>query len=233
MAASGGVRLGRCRLVETAGCPRRASVRPNQNFQAWNPEIDRGEKSWLSVPTEPVAGTGQRLPCRCVFVRCEREPRPVPRRGAGDQALRVPVRDPCRSAWGRQPTKRPGSASWTTDRAQQPSLACGFRCLDSIHHLAGRHRGPNAHMALEGPPRPRKAASRKRRSAMGPQRLFPALGQLGTVAGWLEPLLVRRTDTRAGERGRHSTTWRALALRWWRKDPLMVPGRTETVTVVS
>lgn len=40
-------------LVETVECPRRGTVRPNQNFQAWNPDIDRDEKSRLSVPTEP------------------------------------------------------------------------------------------------------------------------------------------------------------------------------------
>ncbi|SCD97197.1 hypothetical protein GA0115245_128213 [Streptomyces sp. di188] len=31
----------------------------------------------------------------------------VPRRGVGDRALRVPVRGPWRSSWGRQPVKRP------------------------------------------------------------------------------------------------------------------------------
>ncbi|WUP22279.1 transposase (plasmid) [Streptomyces sp. NBC_00271] len=60
----------------------------------------------------------------------------VPRRGVGDQALRVPVRDPWRSLRRLQPTKCPGKASWTSDRAWSAPLACKFRCLDPVQHVA-------------------------------------------------------------------------------------------------
>jgi hypothetical protein len=119
---------------------------------------------------------------------------------------------PCRSARGRQPTKCPGSASWTTDRAQQPILACGFRCLDPLHHLAGRHRGPTAHMALE---------VRLGRAKQRPERGVPQW----VLSGWFLPSANsaqspagrnRRSSgglARGRGRGRHSTTWRARSPR--------------------
>ncbi|MFE9606125.1 beta-ketoacyl synthase N-terminal-like domain-containing protein [Streptomyces hokutonensis] len=61
-----------------------------------NPESDRDEKSWLPVPTEPslwpVPDNG-RLAAVCSYGVSGGQDH-VPRRGAGDQALRVPVRDP-------------------------------------------------------------------------------------------------------------------------------------------
>ncbi|MFH8786957.1 type I polyketide synthase [Streptomyces roseoverticillatus] len=57
-------------VIKAVECLRRGVIPPNQNFDAWNPGIDRAETSRLFVPTEltrwPVPGTG-RLAAVCSY----------------------------------------------------------------------------------------------------------------------------------------------------------------------
>ncbi|MGX1853047.1 type I polyketide synthase [Streptomyces sp. NPDC055299] len=114
-------------LIKAVECLRRGVIPPNQNFEAWNPGIDRDEKSRLFVPTELTRW-------------------PVPGRG-------------------------------------RLAAVCSYGVS-----------GTNAHVVLEGPPRARGGASRRRRPVSGPERLFllsgnspqSMAGGAARMANWLE-----------------------------------------------